>query len=147
MSYWSDRLWSHTDLSTTDCLLWNGAVNKKGYGVIEVSDRNWLAHVLAYFLVKGPVPSGKVLDHLCRVHNCINPDHLEPVTDRENILRGVGIAAVNANKTECIRGHALSGSNLYVNPTNGKRKCKTCKNLRKRERLAARHNQGDGFYG
>jgi hypothetical protein len=60
------------------------------------------------------VPRGLVLDHLCRVRNCVNPKHLEPVIERINFLRGVGASARNAKKTHCVRGHRLAGKNVRV---------------------------------
>ncbi len=65
-------------------------------------------------MVVGQIPSGLTLDHLCRVRNCVNPAHLEPVTHRENTLRGDGVTAINARKTSCHRGHPFAGENLYV---------------------------------
>jgi hypothetical protein len=85
-----------------------------------------------------------VLDHKCRNHLCVNAAHMEPVTLGDNVLRGVGLAAENARKECCIRGHALSGANLqlvsnYRNPDRPDwRQCRECKNWRKRERRAGR---------
>lgn len=110
------------------CWLWTGRLHE-GYG-IRSGKR---AHVIAYQLLVGPVPEDQVLDHLCRVRHCVNPGHLEPVTRRENALRGTGISAINARKTHCLRGHPLSGDNLYVNPKKGTRSCRICIALRRRE--------------
>ena len=113
------------------CWIWAGMLNKKGYGTIMVSpatstDRKvCLAHRLAYVEFKGAIPLGLVLDHLCRNTACINPDHLEAVTSRTNVLRGVGITARNASKTHCPKGHPFSGENLYVTPE-GFRHCRIC---------------------
>jgi hypothetical protein len=84
-----------------------------------------MAHRAAYELAHGPVPPGMVLDHRCRERTCINPAHLEPVPNRENVLRGVGPSAVNARKTACKRGHPLAGPNLYRMP-DGRRQCRAC---------------------
>lgn len=86
-------------------------------------------HKLAYILLKGAVPLGRQLDHLCRNRACFNPDHLEPVTALENnhrgdcaaVMRKIGMAK---RRTHCFRGHPLSETNLYVNASG--RKCKTC---------------------
>lgn len=88
-------------------------------------------HRVAYEDKYGTIPEGMVLDHLCRNRACINPDHLEVVTQRENIMRGVGVAAKNAQKTHCKRGHEFTGNNLYR--YKGKRMCRQCRNLHQRE--------------
>lgn len=116
---------------TDSCWLWTGAKNPNGYGVFRGVDRTHIAHRWAYETFVEPCP-GLDVDHLCRVRNCVNPDHLEAVTRQENLLRGVGLAAQNAAKTHCPQGHLLSGDNL-CGGTPG-RKCKICKNKVERER-------------
>jgi hypothetical protein len=98
------------------------------------------AHRYAYELLVGPIASGLVLDHLCRNPGCVNPKHLEPVTDRENTRRGISSAAENAKKTHCYRGHPFDERNTYVN-LKGKRACRECakayqKRLRDSRRVA-----------
>ena len=75
--------WGQVD-KTDSCWLWTGHLDRNGYGKVG----NRLAHRMAYTMVKGVIPEGLSLDHLCRVHNCVNPDHLEPVTHAENVRRG-----------------------------------------------------------
>ena len=76
--------------SENGCWLWQGAKNGKGYATHRVSKgKVSVVHKFYYELVKGPVPKGLVLDHLCRIKHCVNPDHLEPVTNQENVLRGL----------------------------------------------------------
>jgi hypothetical protein len=82
------------------------------------------AHRVSYVLAHGSIPDGLQLDHLCRNKLCVNPTHLEAVTARENTLRGVSVAAVNAKKTHCPRGHELSGSNLLA--YRKVRSCRAC---------------------
>jgi len=84
----------------------------------------------------GPIPDGKQLDHLCRNHACVNPSHLEVVSGRENVVRGIGPTAKNAKKTHCVNGHALTPENLYRHSPAGGRKCKACaiRNAREREK-------------
>lgn len=101
-----------------------------GYGKIYAEGKNWLAHRLSYAVFVGPIPEGLFLDHLCRVTNCINPSHLEPVTPKENNMRGNSVAAINARKTHCKRGHELSTENVRID--NGTRQCKPCNNIRAR---------------
>jgi HNH endonuclease len=122
------RFWPKVNKTET-CWLWT-ASTKNGYGQIGAGGKHGkplYAHRVAYELVNGPIPEGLHLDHLCRVTLCVNPAHLEPVTRRENILRGESPIAKQARKTECLRGHPLSGANLYTDPK-GKRSCKICRN-------------------
>jgi hypothetical protein len=92
-----------------------------------------MVHRWVYEQLVGPIPAGLVLDHLCRNPACVRPMHLEPVTQQENILRGQGLAAANAVKTECSRGHPYTEANTYRRP-DGYRDCRECVNLRSRER-------------
>ena len=111
------------------CWLWDGLLNIGGYGRYwpKRGDRHYkMAHRVAYEAAKGPIPRGLQLDHLCRVRRCVNPAHLEVVTNRQNVLRGVGTTAQNARKKSCNRGHPLNGKNLYTHPRNGFRRCVTC---------------------
>ena len=110
----------------TECIIWHGRFNSKGYGRTTVNGVERASHRVAYERDIGPIPDGLHLDHLCRNRACVNPLHLEPVTCRVNLLRGDTIAAMNAAKTECKRGHSLSGDNLYARP-NGARNCRACK--------------------
>lgn len=118
------RFWTKVD-KTGDCWLWTGALSKDGYGQYRVKGRTRSAHTLAYRATVGPVPDGLMLDHLCRVPRCVNPVHLEPVTNRINVLRGVSVIAVNARKTVCVNGHPFDTENTYHYP-DGRRGCKTC---------------------
>lgn len=124
---------------TPGCWDWKGYVNPEGRGVINFKDGKKFAYRLAYELFVGPIPAGLTIDHLCVNPNCVNPDHLEPVTGGENSLRGSGPAAENKRKTHCMRGHELSGENLYLKP-NGRRRCRRCEAnshlRRKAKRLA-----------
>lgn len=113
----------------TGCHVWSRSKNPLGYG--RVGGR--LAHRLTYEAAKGPIPRGLVLDHLCRNPSCCNPDHLEPVTQRENIMRGLGLAAVNASRVVCVHGHPFDGANTY-RPPRGSRECKTCRREADRRR-------------
>ncbi len=109
---------------TAACWLWMRGRNGSGYGSVWINGRGFRAHRIAYELTNGPIPQGAHLDHLCRVRHCVNPSHLEAVTQQENILRGTGLAAQNAKKTHCPKGHPLSGDNLYL--YDGRRYCRLC---------------------
>lgn len=121
------------------CWIWRGKTKSDGsYGVFSLGDdRRRRVHILAYTWANGPVPDGLVLDHLCRVTLCVNPAHLEPVTRRENTLRGVNPPATNAAKTHCLRGHPFSGDNVYIG-ANGGRYCRECNRIRARKAAAKR---------
>ena len=121
------RFWAKVNKSGPNgCWEWTGALSR-GYGSIGVT--GYLqqgAHRIAYLILVGQIPERMHLDHLCRNPKCVNPAHLEPVTSRENTLRGVGHPAVNAAKTHCKFGHPLSGDNLYRDKR-GRRECLCCK--------------------
>lgn len=126
----SADFWQQVD-KTASCWLWRGRTNPSDgwrrfpYGRFSYQGKNWLAHRLAFFLQRGPIPAGMTLDHLCRNVRCVNPAHLEAVTIRENILRGGAFAALNAAKTHCLRGHALTLDNLAAKDL-PRRRCLTC---------------------
>lgn len=105
----------------TGCHLWQGHIDKAGYGKVFRNS----AHRACYVAAKGPVPAGLHLDHLCRTPRCVNPEHLEPVTNKVNILRGVSFSAVNARKTHCSNGHPFDDANTY-SPPRGGRTCRAC---------------------
>lgn len=136
----SDEFWSQVSKSD-GCWEWRGPVSPDGYGRTTVDGVRWFTHRYAYTVQRGEIPAGLVIDHLCRNRRCCNPDHLEPVTARENILRGVGVSALNAAKTHCGRGHLLDEANVYVPPKNPtQRHCRACKaihNRKKNDRLLA----------
>lgn len=110
----------------TGCWLWTDKPDRHGYGEFWMNGRNHRAHNAAYVLLVGPIPDGLEPDHLCRVTLCVNPDHLEPVTHRENMLRGETLGARNAAKTHCPRGHPYDEANTYIG-TKGGRWCRACK--------------------
>jgi len=114
------------------CWPWRGHVTKKGYGLFWAGydlGRLKAAHRFAYALLRGTIPKGATIDHLCRNRSCVNPDHLEPVTNRENVRRGFGPSAVNARKTHCIHGHEFTRENTYIVVSKGARYCRECANV------------------
>lgn len=111
------------------CWEWQGGMNlRTGYGSLYVGGyKTVLVHRYSYQHYKGEIPAGLAIDHLCRNRKCANPDHLEAVTLGENVLRGVGVTAVNARKTHCHKGHEFTPENTYVAPTKGGRDCRECR--------------------
>jgi len=114
----------------TRCWLWTAYTMPEGYGQCRLNGRVQLAHRIAYTKYIGPIPEGLHIDHLCRVRNCVNPAHLEPVTPRENNLRGTGYSARSASRTHCPRGHPYSGDNLRIGSVDGKRYCRACSRVK-----------------
>lgn len=106
------------------CWVWTGRLHL-GYGTFSAQSRHYRAHRFSYELHVGPIPDGLVLDHLCRAKHCVNPSHLEAVTQAENLRRGSSPSALNARKTHCKRGHEFTPENIIPAP-NGGRHCRTC---------------------
>lgn len=114
------------------CWLWQGGADLRGYGTFWRDGKNHPAHRVSYELYVGAIPDDMHLDHLCRTPRCVRPDHLEPVTPRENLMRGSTTqAAINAAKTHCIHDHPLAGGNLHIDK-DGKRRCNACRRERVR---------------
>lgn len=140
-----DRFIEKTRQAEDGCIEWTGGLNGAGYGQFYRGGKSsssetgkGYAHRYAYEHYVGPIPEGMHLDHLCRNRKCCNPEHLEPVTPRENVLRGVAPAAEHAKKTRCPAGHKYEGDNLYIHPVKRIRYCRTCGRIRaqaKRDRL------------
>ncbi len=116
----------------SECWQWTGAL-VDGYAHFWGGpDRGYVrGHRFAYEELVGPIPDGLVIDHLCRVRRCVNPAHLEPVTDRENILRGEAPSAIAQRTLLCKRGHPLAGpgADVYITPA-GTRSCRACARIR-----------------
>lgn len=114
----------------TDCHTWEGGLGGNGgYGSFRVRGTTVRAHRFIYELLIGRIPNGLELDHSCRNRRCVNVAHLEPVTHAENMRR-----SKEATKTHCLRGHELSGRNLYFTPkAPTRRNCRACNNLRNKQ--------------
>lgn len=105
------------------CWIWLGHLSgSKGYGYLNVAGKPTRAHRFSYELHKGKIPDGLVIDHICNSPWCVNPDHLEAVSQKTNMERG---ANTGRHKLYCPKGHLKQGDNLYVFP-NGHWACRAC---------------------
>ena len=120
----------------TPCWEWLGQVDRDGYGLVRWQGRMQPTHRVVYSILIGPIPHSKQMDHLCRYHPCANPRHLEPVTQAENVRRGISPAAEAARSTHCPKGHPRTPENTLV--YKGWRTCKVCSNERSRKWNQAR---------
>lgn len=112
----------------TGCWIWFGDSVKGGYGRSSVASKKKLAHRLSYETFIGPIPEGLTIDHLCNNTSCINPQHLQPKTQKDNTLSSkINIATINKAKTHCPKGHEYNIVNTFVHK-DGRRDCRTCRN-------------------
>lgn len=127
------RVEKFREVDSSGCWLWTGALTHAGYGRLQVTEETgrstaWGAHRASYTAYVGEIPEGLHLDHLCRVRHCVNPEHLEPVTCRENLDRApLAPSTIRRSATACIHGHAFDEQNTYIDPKTGHRQCRTCR--------------------
>lgn len=112
------------------CWGWTGVIHHTGYAMFKIDGQNIGAHRWSYETFVGSIPDGFQIDHLCRNRSCVNPDHLEPVTQAENVRRGLRGELL----THCPRGHPYEGDNLIH--TARQRYCRACRDMKYRERRA-----------
>lgn len=127
-----DRFFALVQAVGSGCIEWTGRIDRYGYGqFLPAGGRSATkvgAHRWSFEHFNGPIPEGYQIDHLCRNRRCVNPDHLEAVTPRENVLRSLNPPSLNAKKTHCIHGHEFSPENTEIR--NGGRGCITCRRAR-----------------
>lgn len=131
------RFWCKVEKTET-CWLWTAGRNDDGYGLFWDGTATVRAHRWAYEALVGPIPEGLHLDHLCRVRHCVNPAHLDPVTNAVNAARGepgVHVREKAAAITHCPKGHEYSTANTRTYKTGAgrtSRRCRTCGNVSRR---------------
>jgi len=128
----------------TGCWDWQKYVAPHGYGEIVYMGEKWNVHRLAWEMFRGPIEPGLTIDHLCRNRRCLNPDHLEPVSMKENLARGISPSALNAKKTHCAHGHPLSGINLRIK--GAERVCIECSRISWRKSEPKRKAKRAAYY-
>jgi hypothetical protein len=117
------RMLDRCEGDAAGCVLWNGCLNSKGYGVVSFRGSRVLTHRLSYEFHVGPIADGMTIDHLCRNKRCVRPDHLEVVSREENSRRAA------PHLDNCKRGHALTGLNLVMKKRGSLpavRNCRAC---------------------
>lgn len=120
------------DITENNCWEWRKGRAPYGYGKVSVKHAKsgvclqTSAHRVYYQLINGFIDRSLVIDHLCKNPPCINPDHLEAVTQWENNARGTGITANNIRKTKCDNGHEFTKENTGIHEKTGWRYCRVC---------------------
>lgn len=118
------RLLRKATLLSDGCWAWNGTSLPRGYGLTSYHGRNVLAHRLSYELFVEPIPAGLIVDHKCRNPRCVRPDHLQAISQQENVERG-------KRRVACPKGHLFTAENTYRSPK-GHRRCRACRQERSR---------------
>ena len=128
-----EKFWRKVEIDDPHlCWEWLGCKLWNGYGRITRKYKQILAHRYAYEKVRGAIPAGSVIDHLCRNRGCVNPFHLEAVSQKENVNRGE-TGSHNSSKTHCSKGHEFTSENTWTNNKTNQRQCKECNRTRMRE--------------
>lgn len=126
----TDRFWSKYE-KKDECWLWIGTKNKEGYGQFSLKNKGYLAHRIAYFIFNGVISQFKVINHICHNPSCVNPNHLDEVTSREN--------AIHANNHNKLKTHCPKRHILDIINSQGKRICSICN--RERSKIAMRNKR------
>jgi hypothetical protein len=127
------RISEKIHIDENGCWIWHASRTPAGYGKVWWNGQLIGSHRLTYTLLAGEIPDGLVIDHLCRVRECCNPEHLRPCTQLENVHAPGSLcpSAIQAKRTHCPKGHPLTGDNLFT--YRGHRDCLTCRRERTRQ--------------
>lgn len=127
---------NYIPVTESGCWLWLRGCNSDGYACMTVGITSTRVHKWAYEKYKHIVPTKMTLDHLCRVRSCVNPDHLDCISNWENSFRGDTLTGINARKTHCKNGHEFTAQNTEVYKTKNRkwsngiiRRCKICRRI------------------
>ena len=134
------RLFQNINKIENGCWEWIGRVKDNGYAVMGHKNKSVYAHRFSYEFHKGKIPEGLEIDHLCRNRRCVNPDHLEAVTSKENNRRGLAGPGLT-----CGKGHPFDAENSYYPPNGRSRQCRMCAYLR--TRISRNYQKIRGRYG
>ena len=116
------QIGGHVVTPRPDCVIWTSD-GDRGYGKVKVNGQTKRVHRVVWELTHGPIPDGLTVDHLCRVRSCVNTEHMELVTVRENVLRGS-----RGDATHCKRGHEYTPENTRLD-RHGWRICRACRRM------------------
>jgi len=123
----------------SDCWFFTGSKLPSGYGILWNGVRPIGAHRISFQLYRGEITDGMEIDHICNNRSCVNPEHLQLLTHKENMRKSSALMGINARKTHCKRDHELSGDNLHITPR-GARQCKECMRMHARNAKARKRD-------
>ena len=138
-----ERFWKKVT-KTNSCWLWIAGKNQKGYGLFTFKNRRYFAHRFVFFLNNIEIPVEKVVDHICRVRNCVNPGHLRFVTNWENTMHGDSPIGKNVFKRQCPSGHKYDQENTAI--WNRERHCRACRKTAYRKFILKNPNYERDYY-
>lgn len=142
-----EDLWDKIKVNENGCWIVQTRSLDRGYARLRLDGKFQRVHRFTYEVNKGKIPSGLQIDHLCKNRTCCNPEHLEAVTQKENLLRSDGVNTRNSKKTHCPKGHEYTPDNIYIQKTKYSlgRRCKTCF-LKAREKWSKKNPNYDVWY-